>query len=216
MYAPISSAGLGFQEEASERPAAQGGGPVLVPPIFVPCEYLSNLPLLSSHDISASLVIHSEACFHFKPCCWFFWGRAEEWMGCSGTYWVGGWDQNRGVGCPIINCVSGPPLRVSWRLRISRSIPLNRWVPNMNIPSHNIPRPSSFILPPDNGSLSYRPLDGQWSPIRPDINISHLTSPVSVCLVCHPLVTITINNHIRNCLVGWSALWSIFCENFHC
>ena len=131
-------------------------------------------------------------------------------MGCSGTYWVGVWDQNRGVGCPIINCVSGPPLRVSWRLRISRSIPLNRWVPNMNIPSHNIPRPSSFILPPDNGSLSSRPLDAQWSPIRPDINISHLTSPVSVFLVGHPLVTITINHHIRNCLVGWSALGSIF------
>ena len=105
---------------------------------------------------------------------------------------------------------------MSWRLRISRSIPLNRWVPNMNIPSHNIPRPSSFILPPDNGSLSYRPLDGQWSLIRPDINRSHLRSPVSVCLVCHPLVTITIKHHIRNCLVGWSALWSIFCENFHC
>ena len=100
VYAPISSAGLGFQEEASERPAAQGGGPVLIPPIFAPCEYLSNLPLLSFHDISASLVIHSEACFHFKPCCWVFWGRAEEWMGCSGT--LGGWVRPK-QGCWLPN-----------------------------------------------------------------------------------------------------------------
>ena len=88
VYAPISSAGLGFQEEASERPAAQGGGPVLVPPIFAPCEYLSNLPLLSFYDISASLVIHSGACFPFKPCSWVFWGQGGR---VDGMLWDIGW-----------------------------------------------------------------------------------------------------------------------------
>ena len=88
VYAPISSAGLGFQEEASERPAAQGGGPVLIPPIFAPCEYLSNLPLLSFHDISASLVIHSGACFHFEPLLLVFLGQGGR---VDGMLWDIGW-----------------------------------------------------------------------------------------------------------------------------